>query len=102
MTIVLVAGILVGKMGNLPCFAGHPVGDLKTALAAPYNITADLKCGTPAFKLCPQPWIGPLPTRDRQAFKLPAWNFYCPGTYELLNGKPPSFLFRQKPLHPNS
>src|SRR5258708_3354068 len=76
MYIVLVAVILVGQMGNLPFFAGHPVGDLKTALAAPYNITADLKCGSPAFKLCPQPWIGPLPTKDRQAFKLPDWNFY--------------------------
>ncbi len=98
MYIVLVAVILVGQMGNLPFFAGHPVGDLKTALAAPYNITADLKCGTPAFKLCPQPWIGPLPTKDRQAFKLPDWNFYWPGTYEIVKGKPVSLIFREKPI----
>src|SRR6266853_4127778 len=78
MYVVLVVVILVGQMGNLPFFSGHPVGDPKTALAAPANITADLKCGTPAFKLCPQPWIEPLPTKDRHAFKFPDWNFYCP------------------------
>src|SRR5258708_2412217 len=53
MYIVLVAVILVGQMGNLPFFAGHPVGDLKTALAAPYNITADLHRRPPASNLCP-------------------------------------------------
>jgi L-lactate permease len=95
---VLVVVILVGQMGNLPFFSGHPVGDVKTALAAPYNITADLKCGTPAFKLCPQPWIGPLPTADRQAFKFPDWNFYWPGTYDVVKGKPVSLIFREKPI----
>jgi L-lactate permease len=98
MYVVLVVVILVGQMGNLPFFSGHPVGDVKTALAAPYNITADLKCGTPAFKLCPQPWIGPLPTKDRQAFKFPDWNFYWPGTYEIVKGKPVSLIFREKPI----
>src|SRR5439155_688112 len=59
MYIVLVLVILIGQMGNLPWWSGHPVGDVKTALAAPANITADFKCGNPGFKLCPQPWIGP-------------------------------------------
>lgn len=98
MYILLVVVILVGQMGNLPFFAGHPVGDVKTALAAPANITADLKCGTPAFKLCPQPWIGPNPAKDRQAFKFPDWNFYWPGTYEIKKGKPASLIFREKPI----
>ncbi|MHB8613535.1 MAG: L-lactate permease [Candidatus Dormibacteraceae bacterium] len=98
MYIVLVVVILVGQMGNLPLFAGHPVGDAKTALAAPANITADLKCGTPAFKLCPQPWIGPNPAKDRQAFKFPDWNFYWPGTYQIVKGKPGSLIFREKPI----
>ena len=98
MYILLVVVILVGQMGNLPFFAGHPVGDVKTALAAPANITADLKCGTPAFKLCPQPWIGPDPAKDRQAFKFPDWNFYWPGTYEIKKGKPVSLIFREKPI----
>jgi L-lactate permease len=98
MYIVLVVVILVGQMGNLPFFSGHPVGDPKTALAAPANITADLKCGTPAFKLCPQPWIGPDPAKDRQAFKFPDWNFLWPGTYEIKNGKPVSLIFREKPI----
>jgi lactate permease len=98
MYILLVVVILVGQMGNLPFFAGHPVGDVKTALAAPANITADLKCGTPAFKLCPLPWIGPDPAKDRQAFKFPDWNFYWPGTYEIVNGKPVSLIFREKPI----
>jgi lactate permease len=98
MYIVLVVVILVGQMGNLPFFSGHPVGDPKTALAAPANITADLKCGTPAFKLCPQPWVGPDPAKDRQAFKFPDWNFLWPGTYEIKNGKPVSLIFREKPI----
>jgi L-lactate permease len=85
-------------MGNLPWWSGHPVGDLKTALHAPANITADLKCGTPAFALCPQPWLGPDPKKDRQAFKFPDWNFYWPGTYEIKGGKPVSLIFREKPV----
>jgi lactate permease len=98
MYIVLVVVILVGQMGNLPFFAGHPVGDVKTALAAPANITADLKCGTPGFKLCPQPWVGPDPAKDRQAFKFPDWNLYWPGTYEIVKGKPVSLIFRETPI----
>lgn len=98
MYVVLVVVILIGQMGNLPFFSGHPVNDPKTALAAPANITADLKCGTPGFKLCPQPWIGPDPTKDRQAFKFPDWNFYWPGTYEIKGGKPVSLIFREKPI----
>jgi lactate permease len=98
MYVVLVVVILVGQMGNLPFFSGHPVNDPKTALAAPANITADLKCGTPAFKLCPQPWFGPDPAKDRQALKFPDWNFYWPGTYEIKGGKPVSLIFREKPI----
>jgi lactate permease len=98
MYVLLVVVILIGQMGNLPFWSGHPPGDVKTALAAPANITADLKCGTPAFKLCPKPWFGPDPTQDRQAFKFPDWNFYWPGTYEIVNGKPVSLIFREKPI----
>jgi L-lactate permease len=96
--VVLVVVILIGQMGNLPFFSGHPVNDPKTALAAPANLTADLKCGTPGFKLCPQPWIGPDPTIDRQALKFPDWNFYWPGTYQIVGGKPVSLIFREKPI----
>ena len=102
MYIVLVVVILVGQMGNLPFFAGHPVGDKKTALATPYNITADFKCGTPGFTLCPLPWFGPDPTKDRQSFKFPDWNFYWPGTYEITKGQPVSVIYREKPIVANS
>ena len=98
MYIVLVVVILIGQMGNLPFWSGHPVGDVKTALPAPANITADLKCGTPLFKLCPQPWIGPDPAKDRQAFKFPDWNFFWPGTYEITKGQPVSVIYREKPI----
>jgi L-lactate permease len=96
---VLVVVILVGQMGNLPFFSGHPPNDPKTALHTPWNITADLKCGSPGFKLCPQPWVGPDPAKDRQAFKFPDWNFLWPGTYELdKKGQPVSLIYREKPI----
>src|SRR5256712_3686874 len=98
MYVILTIVILIGQMGNLPFFSGHPVGDVKTALAVPANVTADLKCGTPGFKLCPQPWIGPEPAKDRQAFKFPDWNFYWPGTYEITGGKPVSLISREPPI----
>jgi lactate permease len=98
MYVVLVIVILIGQMGNLPWWSGHPVGDVKTALAAPWNITADLKCGTPGFKLCPTPWLGPDSAKDRQAFKFPDWNVYWPGTYDIVKGKPVSQIYREKPI----
>src|SRR3989475_5089237 len=99
MYIVLVLVILIGQMGNLPWWSGHPVGDVKTALAAPANITADFKCGNPGFKLCPLPWIGPDPAKDRQAFKFPYWSFYWPGTYTLdKRGQPVSVVLSEKPI----
>jgi hypothetical protein len=99
MYLVLVVVILVGQMGNLPWWSGHPVGDIKTALAAPANITADFKCGNPGFKLCPLPWIGPDPAKNRQAFKFPYWSFYWPGTYELdKKGQPVSVVYNEKPI----
>ncbi len=99
MYVVLVVVILVGQMGNLPWWSGHPVGDPKSALATPANVTADLKCGTPLFKLCLDPWFGPAAAKDRQAFKFPDWNFYWPGTYELnAKGAPVSTVFREKPI----
>jgi L-lactate permease len=86
-------------MGNLPFFSGHPPNDPKTALHTPWNITADLKCGSPGFKLCPLPWLGPDPAKDRQAFKFPDWNFLWPGTYELdKKGQPVSLIYREKPI----
>ena len=98
MYLVLVIVILIGQMGNLPWWSGHPVGDVKTALPAPANITADLKCGTPAFALCKLPWIGPEPAKDRQAFKFPDWNFLWPGTYDIQKGQPVSLINREKPI----
>src|SRR5207248_8023991 len=98
MYIVLVIVILIGQMGNLPWWSGHPVGDVKTALATPANITADLKCGTPLFTLCKLPWFGPDPAKDRQAFKFPDWNFLWPGTYETVKGQPVSLIYREKPI----
>jgi L-lactate permease len=98
MYIILVIVILIGQMGNLPWWSGHPVGDVKTSLAAPANVTADFKCGNVGFKLCPQPWIGPDPAKDRQAFKFPYWSFYWPGTYEIKAGKPTSVVFNEPPI----
>ena len=90
MYVVLVVVILVGQMGNLPGL---------TKLTTPTNITADLKCGTPAFKLCPTPWFGPTATADRQAFKFPDWNFFWPGTYTTnAKGAPVSLVEREKPI----
>ena len=98
MYVVLVVVILIGQMGNLPWWSGHPVGDPKSALAAPANITADLKCGTPGFALCKLPWIGPDPAKNRQAFKFPDWNFFWPGTYDIVKGQPVSVIDREKPI----
>ncbi len=98
MYVILVVVILVGQMGNLPFFSGHPPNDPKTALRTPANVTADLKCGTPDFKLCPLPWIGPDPAKDRQAFKFPDWNFYWPGSYTEKKGKPVSLIQQAPPI----
>jgi lactate permease len=99
MYLVLVIVILIGQMGNLPFWSGHPVNDPKTALHTPANITADLNCGAPAFKLCPLPWYGPDPAKDRQAFKFPVWNFFWPGTYETnAKGAPVSLVSQEKPI----
>jgi lactate permease len=99
MYLVLVIVILIGQMGNLPFWSGHPVNDPKTALHTPANVTADLNCGAPAFKLCPQPWYGPDPAKDRQAFKFPVWNFFWPGTYETnAKGLPVSLVSQEKPI----
>jgi L-lactate permease len=94
--VILVLVILVGQMGNLPGVNGN--GKAAQALQPPANVTADLRCGQPAFSLCKQPWIGPDPARDRQAFKFPVWDFYWPGSYELVNGKPRSLIFREPPV----
>jgi lactate permease len=93
---ILVAVILIGQMGNLPGFNGN--GKASLALQPPANITADFRCGQPDFALCKTPWIGPEPTRDRQAFKFPVWDFYWPGSYELAAGKPRSLIFREPPV----
>ena len=67
---------------------GSPAGNPKNALHTPANITADLKCGQPAFKLCPNPWIGPSPAKDAGAFKFPFWRFQWPGSYSGTSAKP--------------
>ncbi|TMG36638.1 MAG: L-lactate permease [Chloroflexi bacterium] len=98
MYVILVVVILIGQMGNLPFFSGHPPNDPKTALHTPANITADLKCGSPAFKLCANPWLGPAPTKDPQAFKFPYWSFQWPGSYTTVNGVPKPQIFREPPI----
>ena len=99
MYLVLVIVILIGQMGNLPFWAGHPVGDPKTALGTPANITADLNCGAPAYKLCLKPWFGPDPAKDRQALKFPVWNFFWPGTYSTnAKGAPVSLVNNEAPI----
>src|SRR2546430_11865245 len=70
MYVILVVVILIGQMGNLPFFSGSPPGNVKNALHTPANITADLKCGQPAFALCPKHRIGPSPATDAGALKL--------------------------------
>jgi lactate permease len=98
MYVILVVVILVGQMGNLPFFSGSPAGNVKNALHTPANITADLKCGQPAFKLCPNPWIGPSPTQDAGAFKFPFWRFQWPGSYTGTSAKPKPEIFQEPPI----
>jgi L-lactate permease len=98
MYVILVVVILVGQMGNLPFFSGSPAGNVKNALHTPANITADLKCGQPAFKLCPKPWIGPAPTVDAGAFKFPFWRFQWPGSYTGSSAKPKPAIFQEAPI----
>jgi L-lactate permease len=98
MYVILVAVILVGQMGNLPFFSGSPAGNVKNALHTPANITADLKCGQPAFKLCPNPWLGPAPTVDAGAFKFPFWRFQWPGSYTGTSAKPKPAIFQEPPI----
>src|SRR5690348_10568761 len=98
MYVILVVVILIGQMGNLPFFSGSPPGNVKNALHTPANITADLKCGQPAFKLCPNPWIGPNPTQDLSAFKFPFWRFQWPGSYTGTSAKPKPQIFQEPPI----
>ncbi len=98
MYVVLVVVILVGQMGNLPFWSGSPVGNVKNALHTPWNITADLSCGAPAYALCKLPWVGPDPAKDRQALKFPVWNFFWPGTYQITKGAPASLVFQESPI----
>ena len=98
MYVILVVVILIGQMGNLPFFSGSPPGNVKNALHTPANITADLKCGLPAFKLCPTPWVGPAPTANAGAFKFPYWSFQWPGSYTGTAAKPSPQIFREPPI----
>jgi L-lactate permease len=95
MYVILVVVILIGQMGNLPFFSGSPAGNPKNALHTPANITADLKCGQPAFKLCPNPWFGPNPTKDLGAFKFPFWRFQWPGSYSGTSAKPKPLIYQE-------
>src|SRR5437764_1239760 len=98
MYVVLVVVILIGQMGNLPFFSGSPPNNPKNALHPPANVTADFKCGAPAFKLCTVPWIGPTIAQDAQAFKFPYWSFQWPGSYTTVKGKPSPQIFREPPI----
>jgi len=95
MYVILVVVILIGQMGNLPFFSGSPPGNVKNALHTPANITADLKCGQPAFALCPNPWIGPSPAKDAGAFKFPFWRFQWPFSYEGTSAKPKPLISQE-------
>src|SRR3989454_1721271 len=98
MYVVLVVVILIGQMGNLPFFSGSPAGNVKNALHTPANITADFKCGQPAYKLCPNPWLGPTATQDAGAFKFPFWRFQWPGRYEGTSAKPIALISQERPI----
>ena len=98
MYVILVVVILIGQMGNLPFFSGSPPGNPKTALHTPANITADLKCGSPQFKLCPNPWVGPPISKDAGAFKFPYWSFQWPGSYSGTSVKPKPLISRESPI----
>src|SRR3989440_12021884 len=98
MYVILVVVILIGQMGNLPFFSGSPPNNPKNALHPPANVTADFKCGAPAFKLCTVPWIGPTIAQDAQAFKFPYWSFQWPGSYTTVKGKPSPQIFREPPI----
>src|SRR5207248_7266519 len=98
MYVVLVVVILIGQMGNLPFFSGSPPNNPKNALHPPANVTADFKCGAPAFKLCTVPWIGPTIAQDAQAVKFPYWSFQWPGSYTTVKGKPSPQIFREPPI----
>src|SRR5256714_971044 len=88
-----VVGVGVPRGGKMATRRAH------TKLTPPTTLPADLKCGTPAFKLCPTPWFGPTATADRQAFKFPDWNFFWPGTYTTnAKGAPVSNVEREKPI----
>src|SRR2546425_348725 len=93
--VVLAVVILIGQMGTLPFFSGSPPGNVKNALHTPANITADFKCGQPAYKLCPNPWIGPNPTQDAGAFKFPFWRFQWPGSYSGTSAKPKPLIYQE-------
>src|SRR5207302_6007171 len=98
MYVILVVVILIGQMGNLPFFSGSPPGNVKNALHTPANVTADFKCGQPAYALCPSPWIGPSPTKDASAFKFPFWRFQWPGSYEGTSAKPKALISQEPPI----
>ena len=98
MYVILVVVILIGQMGNLPFFSGSPPGNPKNALHTPANITADLKCGSPQFKLCPNPWVGPPISKDAGAFKFPYWSFQWPGSYSGTSAKPKPLISREAPI----
>src|SRR5438445_11181296 len=96
--VLLVVVILIGQMGHLPFFSGSPAGNVKNALHTPANITADFKCGQPAFKLCPNPWIGPRPTVDAGGFKFPFWRYQWRGSYTGTSAKPKPQVFQAPPI----
>ena len=107
MYVVLVVVILIGQMGNLPFWSGHPVNDPKTALHTPANVTADLNCGAPGpFKLCPQPWFGPDPAKDRQAFSSRSGTSSGPGpttpTRKARQSRTSSRRSRSSPRRPHT
>jgi glycolate permease/lactate permease len=86
---ILIAVVLVGQVGN---FAG--LADLRP----PLNVTALLRCGQVAYRLCPDPWIGESAASAPQAFRFPVWEFNWPGAYRLEDGRPAALVRREPPV----
>lgn len=86
---ILVVVVLIGQSGN---FAGM------SQVKPPANITALLRCGQAGFRLCPEPWVGPMASDAPQAFRFPVWDFNWPGAYQMVDGKVMPLVQREVPV----
>ncbi|MFM8533157.1 MAG: L-lactate permease [Acidimicrobiia bacterium] len=86
---ILVVVVLIGQSGN---FAGM------SQVPPPANVTALLRCGQAGYRLCPEPWIGPMASEAPQAFRFPVWDFNWPGAYQMVDGKVMPLVQREVPV----